>query len=67
MADTLTDSVGNTAKPECRQIPYGSSKGKSKLSVDKRENIDTELFIVNENGVVNVYSNTIEAVAPGKA
>jgi glycerophosphoryl diester phosphodiesterase len=43
------------------------AKAKVSYRVDKRENIDTELFVVDGNGVVNVNGNTIEAVAPGTA
>ncbi|MFC0271873.1 glycerophosphodiester phosphodiesterase family protein [Metabacillus herbersteinensis] len=35
--------------------------------VDKRENIETELYIINDSGVVSVNGNTIEALEPGTA
>jgi hypothetical protein len=44
-----------------------NAKAKVSYRVDKRENIETELFILDNNGVVNVNGNTIEAVAPGTA
>ncbi|MDQ0214480.1 glycerophosphoryl diester phosphodiesterase [Oikeobacillus pervagus] len=35
--------------------------------VDKKENIQTELFTVQNSGVVKINGNTIEALKPGKA
>ncbi|MGM0877921.1 MAG: glycerophosphodiester phosphodiesterase family protein [Bacillota bacterium] len=35
--------------------------------VDKRENIETELYIINDSGVVSVNGTTIEALEPGTA
>lgn len=43
------------------------AKAKVSYRVDKHENIKTELFVADDNGVVRVNGNTIEAVAPGKA
>jgi glycerophosphoryl diester phosphodiesterase len=43
------------------------SKAKVSYRVDHWKNIETELFVVDGNKVVNVNGNTIEAVAPGKA
>nr|WP_285876790.1 glycerophosphodiester phosphodiesterase family protein [Fictibacillus phosphorivorans] len=44
-----------------------NAKAKVSYRVDKRENIETELYVADHNGVVTVNGNTIEAVAPGKA
>ncbi|MDM5314888.1 glycerophosphodiester phosphodiesterase family protein [Fictibacillus sp. b24] len=44
-----------------------NAKAKVSYRVDQRENVETELFVANDNGVVRVNGNTIEAVAPGKA
>ena len=43
------------------------AKAKVSYRVDQRENIETELFAADDNGVVRVNGNTIEAVAPGTA
>ncbi|WP_163100480.1 glycerophosphodiester phosphodiesterase family protein [Peribacillus alkalitolerans] len=43
------------------------AKGFVDYRIDKKENIESELYTIEDSGVVRVNGNTIEALAPGTA